>query len=173
MAKCKNDILLKKVNENKLTEHVEVDFALSYELPDCRKIDAKNFVNTPGTHSYNAYSIPADVFDCNRGGCVNTGTLTLNEVDGSSQPVEQTVQYRINQDANDYASGVIAFYASATTYPATITVKVSDASAMTDADVYTYELTNTSGSAHVPVVIDLSQPPASVDGNGWTPSTIR
>lgn len=167
MAACKNDILLHKVNVSKLEERVEVDINVSRDLNDCRKINTKNAVSVSDTSSYSSFSIPSNQFECGAEDfCSNTGTLTFT---GASA---ENAIYKLPWDATEYGSGAIVFYAKAASYPATITVTVSDTQAGTNADVYTVTITqaDVADDGFAPVVIDLSQTPSSVEGEGWTPS---
>lgn len=168
MARCNNEELLKKLGINKLTEQVEVDFTLHKELPDCRKINTKNYSAVSGTVTYNKYRVPANAFECMRKGCVNSGTLIMASA-------SETVTFRVKEDATEFAAGVVTFYVAVpagATFPVTVTFKISGASNFTNADVYTVSVTQAMVGADgfAPIVIDLSQTPSSEEGTGWAAS---
>lgn len=162
MARCTNDVLLNKIGLNKLDKNDELSLRVRRDLPDCRKINAKNFINIASSagESYNKYDRPDDLFECNREGCVNTGTLKI-------AAASKAVDYFIRYDANEFASGVLTFYVRSSTV-GTVTVTLSDELAFTNADVYTASLTG--GTGFQPILIDLSQTPTSVEGTGWEAS---
>lgn len=161
MAKCGNDVLMKKVSVEKLSKTDEIEFRIRRDLPDCKKINTKNTVS--GTGAYNNYAKPINRFECRREGCVNTGTLSV--------AAGTAVTYRAPFDAIEWSSGVVTFYAQ-TSSAATVTVTIGDDAALTNADVYTVNITADmiTDDGYAPVFIDLSQPPSSTAGNGWTPS---
>lgn len=158
MAKCGNDVLMKKVSIDKLSKNDEIEFRIKRDLPDCKKINTKNTVS--GTGSYNNYAKPVNRFECLRKGCVNTGTLSV--------AAGTAVTYRAPFDATEWASGVVTFYVK-TTAPTTVTVSIGDDAALTNADVYTVNITANmiTDDGYAPVFIDLSQPPTSTTGSGW------
>lgn len=162
MARCTNDVLLNKIGLNKLDKNDELSLRVRRDLPDCRKINTKNFINiaSDAGESYNKYDRPDDMFECNREGCVNTGTLKI-------AAASKAVDYFIRYDANEFASGVLTFYVRSAT-SGTVTVSLSDEAAFTNADVYTVAITG--GTGFQPIMIDLSQVPTSVEGTGWTAS---
>lgn len=166
MARCNNGELLNKISMNKLTETTEVEFRIRKDLPDCRKINTRNFIAISGTYSYNQYRRPTNRFECMRKGCINTGLLMLNAAN-------ETVDYRAMYDATDFAAGIITLYVypgAGITFPATLTMKISDDSTFTNADVYTVSIAaaDVTDDGFAPVIIDLSQTPASTAGDGWT-----
>lgn len=168
MGKCRNDLLLNKINVNKLNKNTEVDLTVLHALPDCRKIDTgKPVAVSAEAYSYNRFTIPANQFECMREGCVNTGTLTFTGEES------ETATYRA-VDATEWGSGVITFYAKAGSYPATISVSISDTQVQTNADVYSVTLAADRAAADgfIPVVIDLSQTPSSVTGTGWAAGSV-
>lgn len=161
MARCTNDVLLNKIGLNKLDKNDELSLRVRRDLPDCRKINTKNYVDIAegANATYNKYDRPEDLFECNREGCVNSGTLTINAA-------AKAVTYFVRYDATEFAAGVLAFYAR-TGSAGTLTVSISDFSTFANADVYTVTL-EADANAFKPILLDLSQTPSSVEGDGWT-----
>lgn len=153
--KCKNEKLLAKIGKNKLTKETEVDFTVLNPLDECRRINTRDYVDSTGAVEYNRYLIPDDKFNCYGDKCANSGTLTI--------PTSGKAVYRVPLNALDTYLGVIAFYAIAT---GKVTVKVSDTKTFTNADVY--EPKYVADTGFTPIVVDLSQEPASTEGSGWT-----
>ena len=162
MARCTNDVLLNKIGLNKLDKNDELSLRVRRDLPDCRKINTKNFINIAdgAGESYNKYDRPDDLFECNREGCVNTGTMKI-------ATASKAVDYFIRYDANEFASGVLTFYVRSGT-TGTVTVSLSDESTFLNSDEYTVSVS--AGGGFQPIMIDLSQVPTSVTGEGWTAS---
>lgn len=170
--RCNMEALIKKVGIDKLSKQVEVSFALHRNLQDCRKINTRNYaaLGTGATASYNSLKKPQNRFECNRKGCVNSGTLTMGKAGDS-------VTFKAQYDGTEYAAGAVAFYVmpgASVTYPIELTFKISEAQAMTNADVYTRNITaaEVTDDGYVPIVIDLAQVPTSEEGNGWTPGPV-
>ena len=159
MARCNNDLLLKKIGINSLTENTEIDFRIRKDLADCRKINTKDYIDVSGDVSYNKYDRPANAFECLRKNCVNTGALTLGAT-GSAK-------YLARFDATEFAAGVITFYVK-NAAQTVLNFKISDDEAQANADQY--NVTVTAGAEWKPVVIDLSSTPAQEIGEGWTAS---
>ena len=164
--KCRNDIFMSKVGVNKLDKAQEVHFDVQRDLPDCRKINVKNYLETASTTPvFNKFKTPANQFECMRVGCVNSGTL-FNE--------GKETKYRINFDATEFSAGVITFYAllpQISEYSdMKAIVKLSNAVEFTDAWKYEVELAemNKGSDGFVAVVVDLTKVPAII-GNGWIP----
>lgn len=169
MARCNLDALLDTIGEKKLTKQEEVTFTTHRDLPDCRKINTKNFVEVSGDYTWNKYGRPANRFECMRTGCANTGTLMMASAN-------ETVLYHAAYDATEFAAGVMTLYVmpgAGVTYPIAVTAKISNEKALTNADVYTVSIAETAvtDDGFVPVFIDLSTTPSSVEGDGWTAST--
>lgn len=162
MARCTNDVLLNKIGLNKLDKNDELSLRVRRDLPDCRKINTKNFIKIAdgANETYNKYDRPDDMFECNREGCVNTGTLNIGAA-------SKAVDYFIRYDANEFASGVLTFYVKSATV-STLTVEISSDASFNNADSYTLSLE--ASSAFIPIMIDLSQTPTSVEGTGWEAS---
>lgn len=161
MPKCKNEVFLSKVGIEKLNNQVEIDYEIADDLTDCKKINTKKYYSTEATGStYAAYAVPSNQFECMKTSCVNSGTLYNNGA--------ETV-YKIDENGEEYAAGVVTFYVTGAGSSATI--KLSEASTFTNADSYTVDLSNISAGAdgYKAVIIDLSQT-ATVIGDGWTPS---
>lgn len=158
MARCNNDVLLKKIGVNKIDKNKEVDFTILDYLNDCRRIIASKFVYVTGTVNYDAYAKPEDAFECMPQGCTTSGTLF-----NTSTTDKATVVYKESSDATEFANGVLTLYA--TKLP--VTVKLSDASDFTNADVYEVTEASKGKDNYYAIAIDLSKAPTSVDGTGW------
>ena len=172
MARCNMEALIKKVGIDKLSKNVEVSFALHRNLQDCRKINTRYYaeLSEGATVTYNGLRKPQNRFECNRKGCVNTGTLMMGAANDA-------VIFKAQYDATDYAAGAVAFYvypAAGVTFPITLTFKISDVKAMTNADTYTRTITaaEVTDDGYVPIVIDLAKTPTAEVGNGWTPGPV-
>lgn len=167
MARCNNDILLRKITKKPVDQATtEVSFLLYGHLPDCRRINTKNIISSTDTaYSYNRFVKPVNRFECFSDACVNTGVLTFSAAN-------KEAVYRTRENALDFAAGVITLYVQAVNadIPVTVTVTVSDDANFTNADVYTYSVTALMDDGFAPVIIDLAQTPASTSGDGWTPS---
>lgn len=167
MARCNNDILLKKINNEFLNQNTEIDFRIRRDLPDCKKINAKNYTAASGTVAFNKYRKPINRFECGRKGCITTGVL-------NAEAADTTVTYAASIDA-DYAAGVATYYvypAADAVYPITVTFKISDKDDFANADVYTTEITEdmVTSDGFVPVMVNFASAPDSVEGEGWTAS---
>ena len=65
--KCRNDVFMSKVGVNKLDKAQEVHFDVQRDLPDCKKINTKNYLTTDAaTPSFNKFKTPANQFECMR-----------------------------------------------------------------------------------------------------------
>lgn len=168
MARCNNAVLLNKIGMKNLTNQTEIDIRVRKDLPDCKRINTRNYTAISGDFTYNQFRKPANQFECMRKGCINTGLLQM-------AAAEETVTFHAKYDAIDFAAGVITFYVypgAAATYPIPVTLSISDGSAFTNADVYTVNVVKDQVAADgfAAVVIDLSATPTSEQGEGWTPS---
>lgn len=173
--RCNMEALIKKVGIDKLSKNVEVSFALHRNLQDCRKINTRDYVakKSGATVTYNSLQKPQNRFECNRKGCVNSGTLMMG---AASDDVTFKAQY----DATDYAAGAVAFYVYpspslvAADYPITLTFTIGDTQSLTNADVYTRAINQgeVTSDGYVPIVIDLSKAPSSTTGTGWAPGAV-
>ena len=174
--RCNIDALIKKVGIDKLTKEIEVSFALHHNLPDCKKIDTRKYValsTGAATPTYNSLKKPQNRFECFRKGCVNSGLLMMAAADDAAI-------FKAQFDATDYAAGAIAFYVypdaalTSSDFPFNVTLKISDAQAMTNSDVYTVAINQSevTDDGFVPVVIDLSKTPTSTTGTGWAPGAV-
>lgn len=171
-AKCRNDVLLEKIYAKKIKETDEVTFAVLSDLPDCRNIKLDSGIDVTGTGNYNPRRRPANMFECMKEGCVNTGTLFMTPAAGETA-VGAT--FKIAYDANDYANGVLTVYvykADGATFPVTGSITVGTAADLADADVYAFSLEESAFDAagYAPVVINFLDTPTSVEGNGWEAS---
>lgn len=166
--RCNNDVLMNKITNKKLDKNMELRLSVLSNLPDCKKVRANKYVKivdsegqeVSTTPQYNKFKVPKNVFECMREGCINSGTLYPQDADAN-------VIYRLPYDAVEFANGVVTFYVTGFTGEKDVTVKLSDKDDFANADVYTETLEG-KGDEFVPVVIDLSQTPSSVEGEGWT-----
>lgn len=167
MARCTNDVLLRKITKKPIDQATtEVSFMLYGHLPDCRRIDTKRLISSTDTaYSYNRFQKPVNRFECFSDACVNTGVLTFSAAN-------KEAVYRTRENALDYASGVITLYVQgqASDAPVTVTVTVADDAAFANADVYTFTVASFMDDGFAPVIIDLSKTPSSTTGDGWTAS---
>lgn len=166
--RCDNETLISKITQNKLNKLTEVSFNVLGNLPDCKRINTKyvaKIIDSEGaviegvTATYNKHNRPNNAFECMKEGCVNTGTLYVGNASGYAV-------YRLPYDATKFAAGIVTFYVTGYTGAKNVTFKISSADTFADADVYTVSAVGTAGE-FTPVVIDLSQTPTSVVGNGW------
>lgn len=157
MTRCKNDTLISMIGQKKLHKEIQTEFTVHNYLPDCRRILASKKLS--GTGTWNMWAIPKNQFECMREGCVNSGTLF-----GVGPFV-----YRAQWDATEFADGIVTLYTTGT--EGTLTFKIGEAEALTNADSYTIDLSKieTGADGYKAVVIDLSKTPTAV-GNGWTPN---
>lgn len=167
MGRCSNDALLAKISNNKLEKQTEVSFSVLTDVDRCVRVTASKYVDTTGTVVYNAYKVPEDMFNCLAEGCRNTGTLTLT---GTGSP---SVTYTVGYDATEYYAGLVTFYfyaPAAGSYTISYTIADIADSTMSNADTYNKTITATAEGFY-PIIIDFSQEPDAVVGNGWTAST--
>ena len=169
--RCDFDTLISKISAEKLNKKVEVDFSILGNLPDCKRINTSNYLKmidaqgaeAENTATYNKYQKPLEKIECaSPNECLNTGTLYINDA-------TKYAVYRLPYDATKFADGIITLYAIGI-QTGNVTVKISSTSAFTDADTYTVSVASADAEQFVPVVVDLSSTPSSVEGEGWTPS---
>lgn len=165
MARCNNGVLLNKIGMKTLTDQTEIDIRVRRDLPDCKRMSAKNYSAISGAYTWNQFRKPVNRFECMRRGCINSGLLMM-------AAANETVTYHARYDAVEFSGGVITLYVypdSAATYPITLTVNISDASTFTNADSYEFTLTEAmvTDDGFIPVVVDLSETPTDI-GDGWT-----
>lgn len=167
MARC-NEELFRLLSQKKVAEADEIELRVKRKLNDCRRINAMNPVAVTGTPAPDMYRRPLNRFECNRKGCVNTGLLMM-------AAANDTATYKTT-DSTEFANGVVTFYvyAEGTTFPVAVTFKIGDEQAMTNTDVYNVAITQdmVRDDGFVPIIIRLDDPPASQEGNGWTPSAV-
>lgn len=171
--RCDMNTLISKIATEKLNKQVEVDFSILGGLPDCKRINTKDFlkvidaenatVNT--TLSYNKYNKPENTIECaNPDPCINTGALSVGAA-------TNYIVYRLPYDATKFADGIIVFYVTGFTGTKNVILKISSTDTFANADSYTVSVTGVSGK-WTPVVVDLSSTPTTVAGTGWEPSAI-
>ena len=165
MARCNNGVLLNKIGMKTLTDQTEIDIRVRRDLPDCKRMSAKNYSAISGAYTWNQFRKPVNRFECMRRGCINSGLLMM-------AAANETVTYHARYDAVEFSGGVITLYVypdSAATYPITLTVNISDTSTFTNADSYEVTLTEAmvTDDGFIPVVVDLSETPTDI-GDGWT-----
>ena len=176
--KCKNDVLMNKIGLNKINDRTEVELTILNDLPDCKKINTKNFIPVEGSRvTYNYYLTPSNRFDCMKNGCVNTGTLMI-EPAGEISP--GFAVFRAPFDATEVAAGIITMYIYADTeiahFPIDLTVSISSDNLLegnvVNADQYsvTVNAADIKSDGFAAIAIDLSKEPTTTVGNGWTPS---
>lgn len=157
--KCRNEKFMSTVGVNKVNKHTEVDFDVQRNLPDCQKISAGKYISTAATGArFDRFKIPKNQFECMRGDCVNSGTLYTNGA---------ATDYRFKLKAEEFAAGVLTFYALGTS--GTATVLLSGDSNFTNADSYSIDLSAMAqgDDGYSAVVVDLTQTPTDV-GTGWS-----
>lgn len=159
MSKCRNEIFLGKIKQEKLSKETEVTFAINESLPDCRLISANKYINEPTNASWAKYDIPQNQFECEEPPCGNTGTLSY----------EGSVVYFV--EGNEWASGIVTFYTKETSGNITVTLSANQSG--TPGVSYTVNLDDITASADgfKPIVVDLSQTGTNV-GDGWTPAEV-
>lgn len=164
MPRCKNDVFLQKVGKKKLTNKVEVDFEVRYDLPDCNRINTRNHASVSGTATFNPWKVPANGFDaCYDDPCTNSGTLFLGDV---------SAVYNIPGDAVEYAAGAITFYVIAPA-GASVSVELSAMGDTANADVYTAAVNDAKSVGDFKLIaIDLAKAPSSTKGEGWSRTGI-
>lgn len=167
MGKC-YDELFSTISNNKIETDDIFELSLNRKLPDCRRINALHPVAVSGDSAPDRYARPTNQFECRQTGCVNTGLLMMVEAD-------ETVTYRAQYDATEFAGGVVTFYVKpeeGAEFPITVTFKIGNEEAVSNADVYTRVITEdmVAADGFAPVVIILGDEPTSTTGDGWTPS---
>lgn len=170
MARCNNDVLLKKISNNKLDQNTELDFRIRKDLPDCKKINTKSPHAVSGTYTLNKNKKPINRFECMRTGCVNTGLIMMDVAD-------EIAVYRAMYDATEFSQGVVTFYVypdealTSADYPINLTFMVSDTDTFTDADSWNVTITEAmvTSDGFVPVMVNIAEGATDI-GNGWTPS---
>lgn len=166
--RCNNDVLMNKITNNKLDKNVELFLTVLNNLPDCKKVRADKYVKivdgegaeVETVPQFNKFKVPDNMFECDREGCINSGTLYPQNAEGN-------VIYRLPYDAVEFAGGLVTFYVTGFEGAKNVTVKISDKDDFANADVYTQSATG-NGDGFVPVIIDLSEAPSSATGDGWT-----
>ena len=171
--RCDMEELITKITSKKLDRRTVVSFALLGNLPDCMRINTKNYINVvDSTHqavettlSYNKFDKPANMLECEKDTvCVNTGGLAVGAT-------TNYVMYKLPYDGTKYSSGLVIFYVKGFTGSKNVTIELSNATTFTDSDKYTVSVTG-KGAEYVPVIFDLTQTPTSTAGTGWTASAV-
>ena len=163
--RCNNETVMKLITEKQLTKSTQVHFSVLHDLPDCRRIKAKNFAKTDDTAYTVTTTRPENKFQCFPKGCVNTGTLNLSAT--------KYAAYKIPGDAREIAAGAFTFYVKPASYPATINVTFSATDTFTAADVYTvtYSTDPQTDDGYIPITVDLTATPDTQSGGGWAKDT--
>lgn len=175
MARCNNEVLLRKIGMRPVDETREVELAVLRQLPDCNKINTKHLISSTGDYTYSAVIVPDNKFECMRDGCVNTGTLMVElGTDSSGTPLSgHDTIFKSKMNAIEFAAGVITFYVypigTTPVYPISVEVAISSSSTFTDFDSYTISVTKdmVGEDGFAPVVVDLTSTPTSTGGEGW------
>lgn len=167
--RCDRDELIAKITTNKLDKRTVVSFALLGGLPDCKRINARDYYKVvDSTHAlvdttlnYNKYDKPENKLECvSFDSCLNTGGLAVGDA-------ANYIMFRLPYDGTKFSSGIVVFYVKGFTGAKDVTVELSNTETFTNADSYTVSVVG-KGAEYVPVVIDLSATPTAVEGNGWT-----
>lgn len=172
MARCNNEVLMRKIGMRPVDDTREVELTVIRQLPDCNKINTKNIVSSTGDYTYSAVIVPENKFECMRDGCVNTGTLMVSKKDSATN---HATIFKSKMDATEFAAGVITFYVypiGEVTYPMSVTVDISSSSEFGASDSYTLTVTEdmVGADGFAPVFVDLSSTPTSTTGGGWVPN---
>lgn len=162
MARC-NDTYFNKVSKSKYDKNTEVTINVLSDLPDCKRINAKDFATASNATTFSKFIKPDNDFECYRQGCVNSGTLDV--------PADTTLIYKVAYDATEFAAGVITFYVKPTEDD-TLTVSISTDAVAKNADVYKVAIDKNAvlEDGYIPVAVDLSKTPDEVVGTGWDAS---
>ena len=166
--RCDMDKLISTVTSDKLDKRTEVTFALKGKLPDCKRINTRDYLKVVNASNvavdtvleYNKFDIPENMFECGfPDTCVNTGTLALGAATNYAV-------FKLPYDGAKFSSGIITFYVKGFTGTKNYTFKISASADFDNADVYTDTVVGVAGE-FTPVIIDLSATPSSVVGTGW------
>jgi len=171
--RCDMEELISKITSKRLDRRTVVSFALLGNLPDCMRINAKNYINVvDGSHeaveatlAFNRFDKPSNMLECDRETtCVNTGGLSIGAA-------ANYVMYKLPYDGTKYSNGLVIFYVKGFTGAKNVTIELSDSTTFANADKYTVSVTG-KGAEYVPVIFDLTQTPTSTAGDGWTASAL-
>lgn len=185
MGRCTNAALLHKISQKKIGDWLPVTFQLTREADHCMAINTRDYVSVDALDYYARFDRPENRYDCDGGVCTTTGTLYVK---GESA---NAVFYK-QMDATQFAAGVMTMYVKDQNFATGDKVKVtiSDASTFANADVYEATINGASGAlvgsaivgtdrvgevvnsedGYAPVLIDFTQTPTSVVGDGWEAS---
>lgn len=185
MGRCDNVTLLHKLTVDKIKDWLEVTFQLTREADNCDSINTRDYVSVDELDYYAMYDRPINQYDCDGGPCTTTGTLYVKGENANAVFFKQ-------MDAAQFATGVMTMYVMDSNLASGDKVKVtiSDTSTFANADVYEATIGQATGSVvgsaivgqdHVasvvvgqdgfaPVLIDFSQTPTDVIGEGWSAS---
>lgn len=163
MSKCKNDVFMNKVGVKKLTKATEVDFTVYTDLPDCARINANKYRYGSSRGTYNRFDIPDNMLECNRQGCINTGTLMF---DSTTIQNGAHAIYEYHNDTLDYLRvfSLLTFY---TKNAKAVEVAISNDSSFDDSNVYTFENIQSGIRGFQVIVVDLNKTPDETTGQGW------
>ena len=166
--RCDMEELITKITTNKLDKRTVVSFALLGGLPDCKRINTKDYLkvvdsthtDVEATLTYNKYDKPENLIECdNNEPCLNTGGLGVGAT-------TNYIMYKLPYDATKFANGLVIFYVKGFTGSKAVKMEISDDTTFANADSYTVNVTG-KGTEYVPVAIDLTKTPTAVEGNGW------
>ena len=167
--KCDMDTLISTIASKRLDKHVEVTFALLGGLPDCKRINAKDYLKVIDAENadvdvalqYNKFDRPEEAFECGgENACFNTGSLAL-------AAATNYAVFKLPYDGTKFSSGIVTLYVKGFTGAKNVTVKISDTANFANADIYTVSAVGKTGE-FTPVAIDLASTPTSTAGDGWT-----
>ena len=171
--RCDMEKLISTITSDKLDKKTEVTFALKGKLPDCKRIKTKDYIKVVDASNqvvntvleFNRFDRPENEFECGfDNACLNTGVLALSAATNYAV-------YKLPYDCAKFANGIVTLFVKGFTGTKQVTVKLSDAVAFTNADVYTVDAVGVAGE-FTPVVIDLSATPTSTTGTGWNPTAV-
>lgn len=187
MGRCNTSALLHKLTAKKMEDWHTVTFQLTREADHCMAINTRDYVSATAFDYYARHDRPINQYDCNAGICTTTGTLYVKLADSAANAV-----FYKQMDATQFASGVMTMYVKDLAYASgdKVRVTLSDTSTFDNADVYEVEIQGTGGAVvgsaivgqstvgsavasedgYAPVLIDFTQTPTSVVGNGWVAS---
>lgn len=168
-GRCRNADIAQKIGHNKLDKLTTVSFNVLTDTDNCQMVNTSGYSEVEAaTVSYNRLRVPDDRFHCMPEGCINTGTLflTANADDGTV-----SAKFPAGYDATEFYAGLATYYVyieTAGTYIITTEIyDVNDTGTNSDGYNYTLEVTE---PGFYPIIVDFSQTPDIVNGNGWQAS---
>lgn len=168
--RCDNDALLSKIGLKSVQKTHEISFNVLTDIENCKRINTRQYISVVSSATtYNRNLVPDDRFNCLPIGCRNTGTLMINSPTTGDDFVASG-KFSIAYDATEFYAGVTTYYLyfdDPGTYTVTTTMSNISDEAQTNADVYEKQIV-VNEAGFYPIVVDFSEVPSSVTGNGWT-----